>query len=274
MAHTRSFTRAAGQLGRVQSAVSVQIRRLEDIVGARLFNRTRRSITLTADGEQLLIHARRLIAMNEQALADLGRPGVAGKVRFGVTDTSALYLRPVLQRFAEVFPLTQFEIRCTRSWEALDALEAGEIDLALVTQPCDRDGGAVVRREAMHWVVARTSLAAEQDPLPLAMFANGCIYRRAILAALDDCGRSWRLAYNSPSRDLLQVAVESGLAVTALPESLIGTTLRRLGSAQGLPPLPDMQILLFRNPASGTRSLDTLADVITRVLAEPIANAA
>lgn len=267
VAQTRSFTRAAERLNRVQSAISMQIKRLEEIVGVRLFERTRRSVRLTRDGEQLLPHAHRLIRLNELALADLGRPSVSGRIRLGVTDTSAMYLRPILARFAEAFPLTRFEITCGRSWEALDALEAGELDLALVTQPCGRDDGRTVRREPLRWVAAKSSTVAEQDPLPLAIFAQGCIYRRAILEALDASGRAWRLAYNSPSRDVLRMAVETGLVVTVLPDSLIEPPLQRLGSADDLPELPEMEILLYATPAWRDRSLEVLADVIGEVLA-------
>ena len=269
VAHTRSFTRAAERLNRVQSAISMQIKRLEEIVGARLFERSRRSVRLTRDGEQLLAHANRLIRLNELALADLGRPSVTGRIRLGVTDTSAMYLRPILARFAEAFPLTEFEISCARSWEALDALEADEVDLALVTQPCGRSGGRTVRREPLRWVAAKSSPVAEMDPLPLAIFAQGCIYRRAILEALDACGRNWRLAYSSPSRDVLRMAVETGLVVTVLPDSLIGPGLRRLGEKDGLPALPEMEILLHEKTAATDRSLDVLAGVIAEVLARP-----
>jgi DNA-binding transcriptional LysR family regulator len=168
----------------------------------------------------------------------------------------------------------QFEITCTRSWEALDSLAAGELDIALVTQPCGHTGGRLVRREPLHWAVAKSSLVAEHDPLPLAIFAQGCIYRQAALAALDDCGRSWRLAYNSPSRDVLQTAVETGLAVTVLPDTLIGPNLRRLVAADGLPPLADIEILLYLSPSSSGRPVRTLAEVIANCLAAPAQRAA
>lgn len=269
VAQTLSFTRAAERLDRVQSAVSEQIKRLEQIVGARLFERTRRSVRLTKDGEQLLQYAHRLIRLNELALADLGQPGVAGRIRLAVSDTSALFLRPVLTRFADAFPLVQFEILCLRSWEALDALAADDIDVALVTQTCGYSGGQLVRREQLHWAVSASSLAAEQDPLPLAIFGQGCVYRQAALAALETSGRAWRLAYNSPSRDVLQMAVETGLAVTILPESLIGPTLRRLGEADGFPALPPLDILLYQSPPPTSRPIRALTRVIDDVLSLP-----
>ena len=180
----------------------------------------------------------------------------------------------MLRRFAQTYPLTQLDIQCLRSWEALDTLDAGSIDLALVTQPCGRDSGVRVRREPLHWVSARGSLAAEQDPLPLAMFAQGCQYRRQILAALDEQGLRWRLAYDSPSRDVLQMAVAAGLAVTVLPGALIDTRLVKLDAARQLPALPALEIMLYRGTGSPNAPLDALTSVITQVLGEAMPAAA
>ena len=262
VAETKNFTRAAERLSRVQSAVSMQVKRLENIVGTRLFHRTRRAVRLTPDGVVLLRHAHRMLRLNEQALADLGRPAVEGRVRLGATDTTMCYLPAVLLRFAQSYPLIDLEIRCDRSWEALDALEAGEIDLALVTQPCGRAGGHMVRREPLVWAVSRDSVADEQDPVPLAIFAPGCIYREAALKALEKQGRAWRHAYNSASRDGLDVAVKAGLAVTMLPRSALGPDLRVVGPEQGFPPLPSIEILLYRRPGVASAPVATLAEAI------------
>ena len=175
VAETRHFTRAAERLNCVQSAVSMKIKRLETVVGVRLFDRTRRSVRLTVDGEMLLRHAHRMLRLNDEALADFGRPSAVGRVRLGATDTSMCYLPAILSRFAGSYPLVELEVRCDRSWEALDALDAGEVDLAFVTQPCGRTGGEPVRREPLLWAVGRDSVADEQDPLPLAIFAPGCV---------------------------------------------------------------------------------------------------
>ncbi len=176
------------------------------------------------------------------------------------------FLPPVLSRFAQSYPLVELEIRCDRSRQALDAIEAGEVDLTLVTQPCGRAGGQVVRREPLCWAVARDSMADEHDPVPLAIFAPGCIYREAALGALDASGRAWRHAYNSPSRDGLDVAVAAGLAVTIVAESGLGPGLRPVAPEQGLPPLPEIEIFLFRAPGIASPPIARLAEVIAEML--------
>ena len=274
VAETKSFTRAAERLGRVQSAVSMQVKRLEDLVGSKLFHRTRRDVRLTPNGIVLLHHAQRMLRLNDQVLADFGRQAIGGRVRLGTTDTTMCFMPAVLSRFAQSYPLIELEVRCDRSWEALDALEAGEVDLALVTQPCGRDGGRVVRRESLMWAVSRDSVVDEQDPVPLAIFAPGCIYREAALKALAATGRNWRHAYNSPSRDGLDVAVAAGLAVTIVPEGALAPGLRVLGPEQGYPLLPAIEILLYRPAGAGSAAVATLAEVIVETLDGARRNAA
>ena len=184
------------------------------------------------------------------------------------------FLPRVLSRYAQSCPLIDLEIRCDRIWEALDALDAGEIDLALVTQPCGRTGRQLVRRERLHWAVARGSIADEQDPVPLAIFAPGCIYREAALQALEAQGRTWRHAYNSASRAGLDVAVAAGLAVTMIPESTLGKDLRVLGAEQGFPELPPIEILLYLTPGHAAAPIATLAEVIAESLDGGIRSAA
>lgn len=266
VAETKSFTRAAGRLHRVQSAVSMQIRRLEEIVGTKLFDRTRRAVGLTPDGSVLLRHARHMLQLNEEALADFGKSTVQGRVRFGMTDTSMYFLPPVLARFAESHPLVELEFRSDRSWESLDALEAGEIDIALVTQPCGRNGGRVVRREALVWAAAQGSAADRQEPLPLALFGPGCVYRQAALDALDRLGRRWRHAYNSASRDGRDSAVMAGLAVTVVPESAMTKDLRALDRRQGFPKLPPIEVLLFLATNEPSAPVAALAKAVVDTL--------
>lgn len=268
VAETRHFTRAAERLNCAQSAVSMQIKRLEELIGARLFDRTKRSVKLTADGEMLRRYATRILRLNEETLAAFGTAGLQGRLRLGATDTSMCFLPPILARFAQRHPLIELEIRCDRSWEALDALESGEIDIALVTQPCGRGGGTVIHREPLSWATARNAAGETIDPLPLALFGPGCIYREAAIAALDDAGRAWRHAYNSASRDGLDVAVDAGLAVTIVPERAMKPNWRPLGQKQGFPALDDMELLLFRAREEPKLSAAALADTIVETFAE------
>lgn len=268
VAETRHFTRAAERLDCAQSAVSMQVKRLEAIVGVQLFERSKRIVKLTEQGEIFRRYANRMLCLNDMTLAAFGRNALQGRVRFSATDTSMCFLPAILSRFAQSCPLVELEIRCERSWEALDSLQAGEADLALVTQPCGRKGGQLVKREALVWAVANGASVEELDPLPLAIFGPGCIYRKAALAALDDCGRRWRHAYNSESRDGLNVAVDAGLAVTVVPVSALTPNLRILGAAEGFPPLPEIEILLFEASSEAALPVATLARTIEQTLAD------
>lgn len=269
VADTRHFTRAAERLGRTQAAVSMQIKRLEQVIGARLFQRSNRKVRLTGEGETLQRYARQMLRLHDETLAAFGRPATQGRVRLGVTDTSMCYMRPVLRRFAEEHALVEVEFRCDRSWHALDTLEAGETELALVTQPCGRTGGRVVRREPLVWAAAKGSAVAALDPLPVALFGPGCIYRKAAEQALEAAGRTYRHAYNSASRDGLDAAVGAGLAVTIMPRSVMPADWYALGPDDGFPPLPEIEILLYRSGAETPQAARALAATICEVLGEP-----
>ena len=274
VAETGGFTRAAGRLGRVQSAVSMQVRRLEDIAGSRLFERSKRKVTLSEEGEVLLGYARRMLSLNQEALMDLGRTSVEGTVRLGSADTAAYFLPGILARFAGAYPLVQIELRCDRSWHVLDALDTGDLDLALVTQQGARSGGQSVRREPLVWASARGHGVHEADPLPLALFAQGCNYRRAAMQALDAAGRKWRIAYSSTSVTGVLAAAMTGFAIGVLPQTTLVTGMRTLGPEAGLPPLPDYEISLHGRPESAPGPVAHLAQDIIAHLAVPADSAA
>ena len=269
VAETGSFTRAAGRLGRVQSAVSMQVKRLEEVAGNRLFERSKRKVTLSEEGEVLLGYARRMLSLNQEALSDLGRTSVEGTVRLGSSDTAAYFLPGILARFAGAYPRVQMELRCDRSWHVLDALDAGELDLALVTQQGERTGGQSVRREPLAWASARGHAVHQADPLPLALFAQGCAYRNRAMAALDAVGRRWRMAYSSTSVTGVQAAVLSGLAVAVLAQSTLLKGMRVLGAEEGLPPLGDYELTLHRSVIDSSLPAARLADDIAAQLAVP-----
>ena len=148
----------------------------------------------------------------------------------------------------------------------VDALESGDIDLALVTQPCGRSGGQAIHREPLVWAAARGTAPEAIDPLPLALFGPGCIYREAATEALDQAGRDWRHAYNSASRDGLDVAVDAGLAITIVPKRAMKPNWRVLD--EGFPVLEEMELLLYRSKAAGAVAIDSLAETIVETLAE------
>jgi len=262
VAYTRSFTRAAERLNRVQSAVSNQIKRLEELAGVRLFDRSRRRVKLTKEGEILLEYAERILRLNDAAFADLGMDEPVERVRLGVADSASHFVTLALAQFAKSHPNVQIDIHCERSWKVLELLNRGEIDLALVLQELNNADDDLIRKERLVWAATDDSDAPAQTPLPLAVFGPGCALRTASISALDRIGRRWRAAYSSPCRDGLLVAVRAGLAVTIAGASTLEHGLVPVGGNAGLPDLPDMAIVLKRSKRRLAPAATALADVI------------
>ena len=265
VAETQNFTRAAEQLNCVQSAVSTQIRKLEESLQSRLLERTKRQVHLTDEGRTLLHYAQRILRLKEEALAEITHQGLSGRIRVGVSDTSMIYMPQILKVFAKKHPMINVELRCERSWIALDALEAGQVDLAFVTQKCGRKGGKPVGQSPLVWAVLAQSNADEMDPVPLAIFAPGCIYRKAALDALEKSHKAYRLAYESPSRSGLDCAVNSGLAVTVIPKDYIDESLR-IVSFDKLPVLPVFKTYLFGASNQNSPTVRAFGNILKEVV--------
>ena len=270
VADLRSFTGAGERLGRVQSAVSMQIRRLEDITQSRLFARTPQSVALTAEGERLLVFARRILSLSDEALAALRDDLPRGPIRFGTTDIAYPFLPRILARFAAAHPQVSMEVMSDRSWKLLSALEKGKLDIALVTQDCGRKGGRVLLSEPMRWVHAPAHPAHLQDPLPLALFAKGCVYRDAALEGLGHAGRPFRIAYSSASLFGVQAAIQAGLAVGVLSKSMITEGLTVLEDADEFPALPPFELSVHLADNERSENARRLADALAADLGAAI----
>lgn len=249
VAETGGFTAAGARLGRTQSAVSVRIQDLETQLGHKLLERSRRGVVPTDAGERLIAHARRLLAIEREALAELGGDSASGRLRIGIPDDYMdAYLRPLIARFAAEHPKVELELRCDLSKNIEPALAAGEFDLAVVTQDPKRPVGEVLRREPLVWVAGRGHRPELQETLPLALFAEGCRARPRILAALGTAGKPYRLVFSCSHTSGVISAVEAGFCVTAITESAVPPSLRRLGAAEDLPPLFDLSVGLIIGP--------------------------
>ncbi len=244
-----SFTRAAQYLCRTQSAVSMQLRKLEDLTGHQLLHRDSRNIKLTEEGEVLLGYARRMIRLNEEALVAMDQPHAQGHVRLGMPDDYAHQFLPgVLAHFAHAYPRVQLEVIGALSGDLLNRVEAGELDVALITRQPKRRRGQVLRTEHLVWTGSRQHLAYEVSPLPLALFPEGCVFREHALVALDAAQIPWRIAYSSQSFAGGKLAVSGGLALTVVAQSMVPPEWRTLGAEQHLPRLPEIEIALHRAP--------------------------
>ncbi|SEG34686.1 LysR family transcriptional regulator [Bosea lathyri] len=249
VAETGGFTAASARLGRTQSAISVRIQDLETQLGHKLLVRSRRGVTPTDAGERLIGHARRLLAVEREALTDLGGDTASGRLRVGIPDDYVdAYLRPLIARFAAEHPRVELELRCDLSKRIEPALAAGEFDLAVVTQDPNRPMGEVLRREPLVWVAARGHRPELQETLPLALFSEGCRARPRILSALAMAQKAHRLVFSCSHTSGMLSAVEAGFCVTAITESAVPASLRRLGPAEDLPALFELSVGLIIAP--------------------------
>jgi DNA-binding transcriptional LysR family regulator len=263
VADTGSFTLAAEQVHRTQSAVSMQIRRLEDSIGRPLFERIGRGSQLTRDGEALTQYARRIVSLHDEALMALAEPELAGSVRLGVPDDYVSGFLPiVLATFADAYPRVEVELHCTTSAKVSRAHDAGEVDIGVVTSSMVRQQCRHIRREPVVWTTSQRHLTHEREPVPLAVFEPGCIFRDWAVEALDKTDRAYRIAYSSASMSGLVTAVEAGLAVTILPRSALPEDFRELTPEEGFPPLPAVDIGLIPPRGDAGRAVHALADHI------------
>lgn len=271
-----SFTRAADRLGRTQSAVSMQIRRLEELLGQPLLVRTPRGVQPTPQGAWLLDRARDLLALNDQIIGNFRAPPMVGTVRLGTPDDYALnWLPTILARFAEAHPAVELDVTCLNSDVLVDKFRDGQLDLTLVSEGQEPPGVQAQRnwRGPLRWVGSPTHGLHRRDPLPLALSRpnenparpdHACAWRTATLDALQAAGRPARVTYNSATQTGCFTVALAGLALTVSTPTTLPLGLAWMGEAEGLPHLPDMGILLLRQPAArGVPAVDALAEHIT-----------
>jgi len=273
VADAGGFTRAATRLGRTQSTVSLQIKRLEDGIGHRLLIRNRHDTELSAEGEILLGYARRLLALADEARIRLLEPDIDGTVRLGTPeDFATRHLSEVLSRFARTHPQVTLEVNCDFTANLLNAFACGQYDLVLCKREAQGPGGGrAVWREPLVWARSDRLRLDPAAAVPLVLAPNPDIYRRRAVAALEAAGRPWRIVYTSPSLAGIQAAVRAGLGMTVLPNEMLGQGLVPVGPDYGLPVLSDTEIVLLEaagGPASKAAAM--LAADIVRALGTPL----
>lgn len=269
-----SLARAAGRVGRSQSAVSMQLKKLEARIGVRLLERDAHGLQLTEAGGVLLTHARRFRNLNEEAWTALTEPLLEGRVRLGMPDDYAVQLLPpVLGSFAAKHPRVAVELACEQSDSLMEGLGAGRIDVAVFTR-CETRPGELLRREPLVWVGPPLVRAENLDPLPLALYQPGSLDRELVLQALEARGQRYRIAYSSPSIAGLLAALRAGLAVAAMTRCSVPEELRRLSESDRLPPLPPLEVAIATAPGRSGGIVQRLREEIVRALAEPARPAA
>jgi DNA-binding transcriptional LysR family regulator len=263
-----SFTRAAEEVHKTQSAVSMQMKRLEEIVASPLFVKDGRMSRFTPDGERLVDYARRIVAMNDEAVSAFTRPELTGSIRFGTPDDYAeRFLPEILARFARTHPLVTVDVDCLGSGELFGRVKRSEIDLALVTHGCDILTDEPVRREQLVWVTSMRHCAHLAEVLPLAVSHAGCEWRSKVLKSLEKQKRKYRVAYSTPNSNAVNAAVLQGLAVGAVPELCVRPGMRVLTEKDGFPALGSFDIGLVRKPGKANKAIEALARHVSESLA-------
>lgn len=246
IASERNISRAAERLLRNQSTVSLQLKRLEEVIGRRLCERTPRKVRLTHDGEMLLAYANRMLALNDEVLAHMIEPQLAGKVRLGAPeDFATTHLPVILGEFARTHPLVSLEVTCDLTLNLMEQFRQEQLDIALLKrEPTVRLAGIRVWREPLVWVASDGFTLDERETIPLVVSPEPCVYRKRATEALTRVKRSFRIAYTCGSLAGNLAAVKSGLGVSVLPKEMVPPDLHVMTSRL-LPDLRDTEIALI-----------------------------
>ncbi len=232
---TGSFTKAAEVVHKTQSAVSMQMKRLEERLDRPIFARDGRASKLTEDGERLLDYARRIIKLNVEALAAFYDAELTGRVRLGLPDDYAdRYLPEIMARFSRAYPGVELTVMCEPSVELVERIDGNELDLAIVTDCESSRPSETFRRERLLWVTSNRHSTHIEEPLPLALGRASCGWRRAAIECLETIGRPHRMLYTSANAGAVAAAVLAGLAVSVFPESGVAARHARAQSGRRL----------------------------------------
>ena len=257
---TGSFTRAADEVHRTQSAVSMQMRRLEERIGKPLFEKDGRTNRLTEEGERLLSYARRMMHLNRETLAAFDDRALEGTIRIGTPDDYAdRFLPEIMARFARSNPRVELTVICEPTPGLAEHIKRGNLDIAIVTHHDARGQSEVVRREPLLWVTSANHSIHAEEILPLAVGRTSCMWRRAACDVLDKMDREYRVLFSSFSATVITAAVLSGLAISVLPECALRPGMRVLGDTDGFGPLPDCKIGIMRGHTARPEIVDAIA---------------
>lgn len=255
-------TRAAGFLHLTQSAVSMQLKRLEEVLGLDLLDRSGRSIALTASGEQLLAYARRMVALNDEVIGRLTDQAFEGEVILGVPHDIVYPAIPqVLKRFNASFPRVNVNLVTSNTRELKDGFSRGKLDLILTTETGAEPGSETIHKMPLRWVGAVNGSAWRQQPLRLG-FCRQCIFRGVATAALDGAGRNWEMALDSESDRTVEATVSADLAVGVLLEGTQPPHQELIDHGGTLPELPSQHINLYGGEKVRAAYVEELASLI------------
>ena len=263
IADTGNFTKAAARSGRTQSAVSMQMKKLEGMVGDALFERGSRGVALTRRGGELVANARRIVALLDETAAAMTAPPLGGPVRIGIPEE---YGHSILSRalgaFAKRHAQVEVTVRYAQSATQMAALAAGDLDLAVVFEWQDFAGGEVLMHDPTVWVTSALHEMHEERPVPIALYSREGWCRDFAIRSLEQRGLDYRVAYTSDTTGGLRLAVTSGLAIAPMSRSNIPAGCRELTAADGFGDIDSSNVVLRRNAHASGEAIDGMEEAI------------
>jgi DNA-binding transcriptional LysR family regulator len=265
---TGNVTHAGNMVGRTQSAISMQLRKLEDAVGATLFKRGPRGVTLTMEGTRLLPYAKRIVGLMDETIAAMRAAPLDGPVRVGIPEEYNQTILPnALAAFAEAHPGAEVTIFCGYTSQQLAALEAEELDLAIIFDWGDGISGEMLAVDPTVWAASAAHARHLERPVPIALYWRSSWCRDFAVRSLEQHAIAYRIAYTCDTSGGLRSAVASGLAIAPLSRSNIPPGARELTVADGFPQIDSSRVVLKRNPRSGGPAMDGMVDMIRKAFA-------
>lgn len=265
----RSFTKAGELLGRSQPAVTLKIKRLEELVDQKLFLRGGKSLELSDSGVALYNYAKQILTLNDLAISQISKSTVHGKIRLGIPSEFATVLLPkIISRFAKAYPNVALEVNCELSKYLLTRAgrESHDLILVLADQDADLDGD-LVKTDELVWVSSKKFNRTKKDAVPLIVASEGCIYRHTAMTGLSNASLSWKIVYTNPDLTGIQYAIQEGLGVTVLSRSIVPENLHILSASAGLPSLDRVSINIICNEQrSNDEAIELLKEFLTASL--------
>lgn len=274
VAEFENFTRAADSLGRTQSAISMQMKRLEELVGEPLFERGPRGVALTRKAGELLVNARRIVNLLDETAASLNAPALHGRVRIGIPEEyGASVVSRALAAFGKVHGNVEITVRHAGSVTQKDALERGELDLAVIFDWERSPKGEVLMVDPTVWATSDVHRQHEQTPVPVALYEHGGWSMESAVRSLEKSGRAYRVAYRSDTGSGLKLAVSSGLAIAPLSRSNIPVDCRDLTAADGFRRIELSRVVMHRRKNATGKAVTAMADAIREAFRASAASA-
>jgi DNA-binding transcriptional LysR family regulator len=262
IADTRNFTRAGDVVGRTQSAVSIQIKKLEETLGVALFDRSTRGVKLTYKGEQLLTRERRIVALLDDAEASIKASHLTGVVRIGIPEEYRNSMLPVaLRRFALLHPGSDVIVRCAQSASTLAALDSGLLDIAVLYESSGSTEHEILRPDPVVWITSEIYNPHLDSPIPVAMYSIDTWDKQLAVAMLEAGTHKFRYSYYAETGEGLIAGVQAGLGIAPVARSSIPSGCRELTQAEGFPVLDESKVVLCVSSKAGALAQAMVASI-------------